>query len=102
YAGSALSTSKPFSGKLSLPDAVARGLEYNLGSVGLSLAMRQAHGQLAGSRSALMPNLNGTLSENVQQINLRADGFRFTSPFPGFAIPSVVGPFNYFDLRARL
>jgi outer membrane protein TolC len=102
YAGSASSTSKPFSGKLSLRDAVARGLEYNLGSVGLSLAMRQAHGQLAVSRSALMPNLNGTLSENVQQINLRADGFRFTSPFAGFAIPSVVGPFNYFDLRARL
>src|SRR5579863_2271334 len=46
YTGSMLSTSKmPFSGKLSLRDAVARGLEYNLGSVGLSIAMRQAHGQ---------------------------------------------------------
>jgi outer membrane protein TolC len=104
YAGSALSTSKmPFSGKLSLRDAVARGLEYNLGQVGLSAAIRQAHGQTLVARSALMPNLNGSLSENVQQVDLKADGLRFSSPFPGIGgIPSVVGPFNYFDLRARL
>ena len=37
YTGSALSTTKmPFSGKLSLRDAIARGLEYNLGAVGLT------------------------------------------------------------------
>src|SRR6185312_99364 len=44
----------------------------------------------------------GTLSENVQQTNLRAQGLRISSPFPGIGIPSTVGPFNYFDLRARL
>jgi outer membrane protein TolC len=103
YTGSALSTAKmPFSGKLSLKDAVARGLQYNLGAVGLSLAMQQADGQLRVVRSALMPNLNSTLSETVQQTNLRASGFRISTPFPGIAIPSIVGPFNYFDLRARL
>jgi outer membrane protein TolC len=103
YTGSALSTSKmPFSGKLSLRDAVARGLEYNLGSVGLSIAMRQAHGQTLIARSALMPNDNGSLSETVMQTDLRAEGLRISSPFPGFGIPSIVGPFNYFDLRARL
>src|SRR4051794_35414549 len=37
YTGSVLSTSKmPFSGRLSLRDAIARGLQFNLGSVGLS------------------------------------------------------------------
>ena len=103
YAGSALSTAKrPFSGKLSLQEAVSRGLEYNLGTVGLTLAMQQAHGQAIVSRSALLPNLNGTLSETVQQTNLRAEGLRFSSPIPGFGIPSIVGPFNYFDLRAHL
>jgi len=103
YAGSASSTGKmPFSGKLSLREAVNRGLEYNLGTVGLSLAMQQAEGQQRVVRSALMPNVNGTLSENVQQTNLRAQGLRISSPFPGFGIPGVVGPFNYFDLRARL
>ncbi len=103
YTGSATSTARmPFSGKLSLRDAVARGLEYNLGTVGLSLALRQARGQALGVRSALLPNVSGSLSENVQQTNLRASGLRFTSPIPGFGIPSIVGPFNYFDLRARL
>src|SRR5581483_3846463 len=29
-------------------------------------------------------------------------GIRFHSSLPGFSIPTVVGPFNYFDLRARL
>ncbi len=103
FAGSALSTAKrPFSGKLSLREAVARGLDYNLGTVGLTTAIAQAHGQTIVSRSALLPNLNGTLSETVQQTDLKAAGFKFTSPFPGFSIPSIVGPFNYFDLRAHL
>jgi outer membrane protein TolC len=103
YTGSELSTSKmPFSGRLSLREAVARGLGYNLGSVGLSLAMRQGHGQTLSVRSALMPNVTGSLSETVEQINLKADGLRFTSPIPGFGIPSIVGPFSFFDLRARL
>jgi len=103
YNGSELSTAKmPFSGKLSLRDAVSRGLEYNLGAVGLTLAMRQAHGQAQVVRSALMPNVNGSLSETVQQTDLRAAGLRISSPFPGIGIPSIVGPFNYFDLRARL
>jgi outer membrane protein TolC len=103
YTGSANSTSKaPFSGKLSLRDAIARGLEYNLGSVGLTLAMQQARGEAQVARSSLMPNVNGSLSETVQQVNLRAEGLRIASPIPGFGIPSIVGPFNYFDLRARL
>ncbi len=66
-----------------------RGLGYNLGAVGLSLRQwRQAHGQtlVASARSSLMPNINGTLSETVEQINLRADGLRISSPIPGFGI----------------
>jgi outer membrane protein TolC len=103
YSGSASSTAKlPFSGKLSLNEAIQRGLEYNLGQVGLNHAVRQASGQSRVARSALLPNLNGSLSETVQQTNLRALGIRISSPLPGFAIPSIVGPFNYFDLRARL
>jgi outer membrane protein TolC len=46
--------------------------------------------------------LNGNLSETVQQTNLEAFGLRFQSPLPGVSFPTVVGPFNYFDLRASL
>src|SRR5258708_116686 len=91
-----------FSGKLSLQDAVNRGLHFNLGSVGQSLLVKQAQGQSRVARSSLLPNVNGSLGETVEQLNLQANGVRIKSPVPGFGIPSIVGPFNFFDLRARL
>jgi outer membrane protein TolC len=103
YAGSASSAERaPLSGKLSLREAIQRGVTYNLGTVGLSQAVLQAKGQARVARSALLPNLNGDVSEVLEQVDLRALGVRFNSPVPGLAIPPVVGPFNYFDLRARL
>jgi outer membrane protein TolC len=92
----------PFSGKLSLSDAIHRALEYNLGGVGLGTAVQQARGQSRVSRSALLPNVNAALREAVQQTNLRAEGIRINVPIRGFAFPTIVGPFNYFDLRATL
>jgi outer membrane protein TolC len=81
---------------LSLADAIRRALEFNLGPSAMQNALRQARGQATVARSALLPNISATLSETVQKTNLRALGVRI--PFA----PSVVGPFNYFDLRARL
>jgi outer membrane protein TolC len=102
YAGSASSLRTPFSGRLSLRDAVERAIEYNLGAVGLTQAMRQARGQTKTARSALLPNLTADLSETVQQLDLRAAGVGLNSPLPGFSFPTVVGPFNFFDLRVTL
>src|SRR5436190_13493143 len=103
YAGSTSSTpAVPFDGKLSLRDAIDRGLGYNLGPVGLNELLRQARGQDRVSRSSLLPNISGTVSETVQQVNLRVLGLPFNSPIPGFSFPTVVGPFNYIDFRARL
>ena len=72
------------------------GLEYNLGSIGMNQALRQSRGQSRVARSGLLPSISANLRENVQQTNLAAFGFSL----PGR--PSVVGPFNYFDLRATL
>jgi outer membrane protein TolC len=103
YSGSALSTAKlPFSGKLSLHEAIERGLDFNLGAAGLNNAARQAQGQSQVARSALLPNLNGNVTETVEQINLRASGIHFNSPIPGFNFPTIVGPFNVIDMRASL
>ncbi len=102
YAGSVSGAAKPFSGKLSLREAVSRALEYNLGTEGLTEAMRQARGQAHVARSYLLPNVNGYLRETVEQVNLAALGFRFNFNFPGITIPTIVGPFNYYDLRATL
>ena len=103
YAGSSSSTARmPFSGKLSLHDAIERGLSYNLGAAGLNQAVRQAQGQSQISRSALLPNVSGYLAESLQQANLAAEGLRIHVPIPGFVFPTVVGPFNNIDLRGNV
>lgn len=103
YAGSIPSTARlPFSGRLSLREAVERAIGFNLGAIGQTQAARQAHGQSQVARSFLLPNLNVNVNETREQINLAATGLSFGSPVPGFSIPSVVGPFNVFDVRATL
>jgi outer membrane protein TolC len=101
FSGSTPSTSDmPFSGKLSLEDALRRGLAHNMGAVGLKQTVRQNRAQIASARSSLLPNLSGSFSETVEQIDLATFGFRFS--LPGFSIPTVVGPFNYYTLQASL
>jgi outer membrane protein TolC len=103
YAGSINGVVRsPFSGRLSLGEAIQRGLAYNLGAESIAQATRQAQGQAKAARSALLPNLAATASETEQQTNLTVAGLRFKSSIPGLSIPSIVGPFNYFDLRAHL
>ncbi len=103
YTGSANSTAKlPFSGKLGLREAIDRGLAYNLGAVGLAQAARQSQGMSRVARSALLPNVNGSASETYETENLAALGIRFNVPIRGFSFPSLVGPFNYLDVRASL
>ncbi len=103
YSGSARSTTAmPFSGKLSLQEALQRGLAYNLGAVGMAQTVRQTGAQVTVARSALLPNINGNLSETVEQTDLAAMGLRISVPVPGFRIPTIAGPFNYFALQASL
>jgi outer membrane protein TolC len=101
YSGSARSTgTMPFSGKLSLAEALRRGLAYNLGAVGVAQSVRQNGAQVTVARSALLPNLNGSLGETVEQFDLATAGLRIS--VPGFRFPTVVGPFNYFALQVSL
>jgi len=102
YTGSAPSTAAvPFSGKLTLAEALRRGLSYNLGAVGSMQSARQSSAQERAVLSTLLPNVSAALSETVEQVDLAALGFRITTPFPGVRIPSVVGPFNYFNLQGN-
>jgi outer membrane protein TolC len=97
FAGS-VAEPKPVAGDLALGirEAIRRGLEFNLGAAGFTNALRQARGQATASRGALLPNISANVRETVQKTNLAAMGVRI--PFA----PSVVGPFNFFDLRATL
>ena len=101
YGGSTKSTAAiPFSGKLSMAEAIRRGIAYNLGAVGMAQALRQVRGQAKTARSALLPNISADVADTEETFNLRSIGFNFT--FPGFALPTVVGPFNVLDVRGRL
>ncbi len=101
YAGSTPGVANmPLNGKLGLREAIQRGLAYNLGQTGATQNVRQAEGISKVALSSLLPNINGTATEDVQTTDLKALGFRFN--FPGFAIPQVIGPFNYIDFRAHL
>jgi outer membrane protein TolC len=103
YAGSSSnSAARPFSGKLSLRDAIDRGLNYNLGAANLNHAVRQAEGQSQVARSTLLPNVSGDLAENLAQTNLAAEGVRVHIPIPGFSFPTLVGPYNNIDLRGNV
>ena len=86
---------------LSLRDAINRGLKANLGALLTEQGITSARGQHWHALQAMLPDVTGRMSESVQQINLRADGFNFRSAgFP--AIPAIIGPFSNFDARAFL
>ena len=95
---SGTATPEPLS--LTLQDAIARGLRYNLGPITANDETRAVRAQRMSALAQLLPDLTGGVRETVQQINLAAVGLRINLPQPGFSFPTIVGPFNYFDARA--
>ena len=84
---------------LTLREAVDRGLKANLGLLLSGQASETARGERLRSLSALLPQVNGAISENVEQIDLKTRGISFHLP-GGFSTPTIVGPFHYTDARA--
>ncbi|HEY3988719.1 MAG TPA: TolC family protein [Acidobacteriaceae bacterium] len=82
--------------RLTIKDAVLTGLKNNLGIILSGQNVNQAGGQRLQQLQRLLPTVNGSLKESVQQVNLRAEGLNI----PGF--PSIIGPFAYTDVRANL
>jgi outer membrane protein TolC len=78
---------------LSLPDALKRGLQHNLGLLVSADATQSARGEQWRALSLLLPNVSAQLTENRQQLNLATFGISA----PGF--PKIVGPFSVFDIR---
>jgi outer membrane protein TolC len=82
---------------LTLADALARGLEHNLGVITRQEDIEQARGERWRAMSGVLPNVSGRLGAEREVINLAALGF---TGFPG--IPSVIGPVNVFDARVAV
>jgi outer membrane protein TolC len=79
---------------LSLDEAIARGLKTNTGLLLRGTDLTLARTERVRALSALLPNVSGSVSEQVVQNNLTTFGIIV----PGF--PTIVGPFSYFDARA--
>lgn len=79
---------------LSIGDAIDRALAHNLGVLTADDSAERARGERWRTLSALLPNVNGRITETRQKVNLAAFGF----PLPP-GVPSVVGPFDVFDAR---
>ena len=87
---------------LSLGDAVRRGLQTNLGAVTANYSAQMSAAQRAQQLSYLLPNISANATETGTEINLAAYGFKFNlPPGLGFSIPSVVGPFSYFQAQGN-
>jgi outer membrane protein TolC len=82
---------------LSLSEAIKRGLNYNLGARLSAQSIQAAKGARVLALSQLLPKVGAGVTEVQQQTNLAAMGFK---GFPG--IPSIIGPFNVFDIRASV
>jgi outer membrane protein len=66
-------------------------------------ALKQAAARADQARAALLPDFEGYIQDQNETNNLKAFGFQFPNvPIPGFTIPTFVGPFNVFDVRASV
>ena len=82
--------------RLTLQDAIQRGLVANLNVLVAGTRVEEAEGTRERRLSAaLLPRVNAQTYANVQNRNLRAFGLSL----PGIPIPSVVGPFSNYDFR---
>jgi outer membrane protein TolC len=80
---------------LTLDDAIARGLQHNLGLLLAHDSVESARGDRREALADLLPQLRGGLSASRQKISTAAFGFAGVGDFP-----TIIGPFDVFDARA--
>jgi len=95
-AGTICLAQQPAPYRLTLQDAIQKGLRANLNVLSARTRVDEAEGALERSKSAAqLPRLNAETYVNVQNRNLRAFGISV----PGIPFPTVVGPFSNYDFR---
>jgi len=90
----ALTAQTPAPRKISLDEAIQLGLKNNLRVLQADTNNSLARVDRIRALSALLPTVDGSAGEYVQETNIAVFGFRF----PG--IPTIIGPFGYSDIRA--
>ena len=103
YSGSVRDPSAVDEIPLSLTEAIRRGLQFNLGEVSASSAVRQARAQRGAALSELLPHVSTSVGETGAKLDLQTEGLG-SSTFGnlGVSIPATVGPFHYYSLQGNV
>jgi outer membrane protein TolC len=88
--------------RLSLSEAVQRGLRTNLGIVTSGVSSSIVRAERAQALSQLFPQITASIGATETQINLAAYGLNTIGPALGTSLPSVVGPFSYVQAQGNL
>jgi outer membrane protein TolC len=75
--------------ELSLADAIARGLRFNLGVIENQASLRQSQAARLRSLAAMVPSVSALLRQNLDQLSTVAIGIKI----PG--VPRSTGQFSY-------
>ncbi len=87
--------------KLSLNEAIARGIRYNLGLVESERASADVHGDRLRALAALLPELTATGRQTYENLSFKELGVKLPPNAP-FQLPATSGGFGYQDFRVNL
>lgn len=87
---------------LTLEQAIQLGLRFNLGAVSASASLRQVRALRLSAFSQLQPTVNASLGETGAKTSLQTIGLSSGSLGGGISLPTTVGPYHYYDLRASV
>jgi outer membrane protein TolC len=101
YLGSVPAKSTGTTIRLSLQDALARGLHYNLGLVESENGAADIHAERLRALSALLPQVSATATQDFESISYQEIGLKLP-PLPGVPpLPTASGGFGYQDVRVH-
>jgi outer membrane protein TolC len=87
--------------KLTLRDAIRRGLEFNLGLVESKQSDAAVQAERARAFSALLPQISARATQSFEQLSLSSIGIRVPAS-SGFRLPPTTGAFGYSEGRIGL
>jgi outer membrane protein TolC len=87
---------------MTFPEALRRGLQYNLGAFDAVASVKQLRAQRLNVLSQLLPNIYATLSETGAKTNLQTLGLSSTTFGGNIALPVTVGPYHYYSAQINV
>jgi outer membrane protein TolC len=87
--------------KLTLADAVGRGLNFNLGLIESQQADAAVQAERARAFAALLPQITARAQQSFQQISTAELGIKLP-PQTGLRLPAAIGGFGYSESRVGL